>query len=385
MKVMLSPDGTRLYLAVNHEQQLPYSGFPTQSPVWVIDTTTWEIAGHWAVSGMLRRMTMDGDGSHLFVGSGREDGSVLLTTIATKTGESVNVREELPMPDWAEFSRITSVTQIYHDQYGVRPRTGPVAPIDNPILAVLPGVSVEADAAVTGAETTITVRIIHPLTGELATTDRTLRFDPAATIAVELTGPAERVIFVPSSAEPGIYTGQVRLNSGGKWDARVTVINQDGTTWAVSLPGAIDVANGLVAENGGAYRFSVRPANPVNRRTITLRVWMVESDTRERLPEEIEFLDQISDDVRIILTHPDGERIEEPLTRIDHASFIGWVRFGAAGEWTAEIELGLGDGRRVSIGAGTIEITDLTEPYERGTGGDAATSSGGRMANPASQ
>lgn len=376
METLLSPDGTRMYLAVNRERNLALNSYPIESPVWVLDTTTWEVTDHWMISGMPRQMTMDRDGKQIHLRAVRADRSVHLTTIATDTGEIVNVWEELPSPEWASFSRIGSVAQLYHDQYGIRPRSGPADPVDNPILAVLPGVSVEADGAVAGATVEATVRIVHPLTGELATTDRTLRFSPDATVVVELSNGAERVIFAPASIEPGIYQGPVQLNSAGNWDARVTVINRDGTTWAADQAAAIEVEEGLVAENGSAYRFLVRPANPVNRRTITLRVWMVETDTRERLPEEIEFLDQISDDVRIILAHPSGERIDEALIRIDHASFMGWVRFGAAGEWSVEIVLGMASGERIAISAGTIEINDLTEPYRRNNaspvGGGAA-------------
>ena len=364
-EALLSPDGARLYLAVNRERHLALNSYPSQAPVWVIDTTTWEVRARWTVGGMPRRMTMSADGARIYVRAARADGSVHLTTLATATGETLNVWEELPAPEWASFQRVDSVVQLYHEQYGLRPRSGPEVPRDNPQLAVLPGISVEAESAVAGAETEVTARIVHPLTGELATTDRTLRFDPLATLAIHLSNGTEQAIFVPASVEPGVYRGRVRLNAAGNWNARVTVINRDGTSWMAEQPGAIDVKDGLIAEDGGAYHFLVRPANPVNRRSITLRVWMVESQSRDRLPEEIELLDQIGEDVRIVLTHAGGERVDEPLVRLDHASFLGWARFGAAGLWSAEIEFGLASGARVSMSAGTIEITDLTEPYRQ--------------------
>ena len=378
-EALLAPDGARLYLVINRERNLALNSYPSQSPVWVLDTTTWEVTGRGMVDGMPRQMTMSGDGAHIYVRSISAGGSVLLTTLATATGESLNVRDDIAKPEWSDALRIDSVAQLYHEHYGIRPRTGPLAPADNPVLEVLPGVSVEAEGAIAGVEALVTTRIVHPVTGELATTDRTLRFDPNATLAIELSNGAERAIFVPASIEPGVYQGRVRMNASGNWSARVTVINRDGTTWTVEQPAAIEVAEGLVAADGGAYRFLVRPANPVNRRTITVRVWMVESQSGERLPEEIEFLDEITDDARIILTHPSGERIDEPLVRLDHASFLGWVRFGAAGEWSAEIVVQLGStGNRVAISAGTLAINDLTEPYQR----KAPTPAGG--ANPAS-
>ncbi len=381
LEALLSPDGTRLYLAVNREKNQALNSYPARSPVWVVNTTTWQVDERWVVSGLPRRMTMSGDGRQIYLRSSRADGQVRLTTFDTASGEPLEVRDTLPAPDWADIQRIGSVEQSYHEQYGFRPGTGPVAPVDNSILAVLPGISVEADDVVAGAETTVTARLVHPLTGAPAVSDRTLRFDRNATLIVELTNGEEQAILVPSSVETGVYAGQVRMDGAGSWDARATIINSDGTSWTAEQADAIEVSEGFVAATGGAYRFVVRPANPVNRRTVTLRVWMVASDERERLPEEIEFLDLISEDVQIVLTHPSGERVVEDLSRIDHDSFLGWARFGAAGEWTATIVLGLGNGERITVNAGSFQISDLTEPFE----GASATTGGSRMGNPASQ
>ena len=374
LEALLSPNGTRLYLASNRERNQAINSYPSQSPVWVINTTTWEVADRWMVSGLPRRMTMSGDGSALYVRSARADGRVYLTTLDTTSGSPINVWDALPSPGWADIQRIVSLAQIYHEQYGVRPTSGPAPAVDNPILSVLPGVRVESDNAIAGAESIVTASIVHPLTGEPASTDGTLRFDPSATLAIELIGPAEQTIVVPFRVEPGIYQGRIRLNAGGSWDARVTVINQDGATWTVEQPEAFDVAEGLIIGDGQAYRFRVRPANPVNRRTITLRVTVVDAQTRDRLPEGSEFLDRISQDARIILTHPEGGVLETPLTRIDHSTFMGWARFGSAGLWNAEIIVTLGDGEHISVNAGSVEIHDLTEPFRRS---GSSTPSGG--------
>ncbi len=387
LEALLSPDGTRLYLATNREKNQAVNGYPSQAPIWVFDTTSWQVVDRWTVSGMPRAMTMNGDGSIVYLRSARSDGVVLLTMFDAATGEALEVRDEIPRPAWADVQRILSMAGVYHDMYGIRPAIGDIIPRDNPIVSVLPGVAIEAQKVVAGTEAVVTARVVHPVTGAPASSDPTLRFDPDATLAIELSRAGNRAILIPSKVEPGVYQGRTQMDAAGAWDARVTVINQDGTTWVVNQPDAITVSEGLVASNGGAYRFLVRPANPVNRRTITLRVWMVQSQSGERLPEEIEFLDAIADNAQIILTHPSGERIEEPLTRVDHASFIGWARFGTAGTWDARIILDLISGERLSINAGPVEITDLTEPYRRsGPGaGAASANAGNRMAHPASR
>lgn len=388
LETRLSPDGKRLYMAANRERNPTFNSYPIESPVWVVNTTTWEVAGRWSVSGLPRTMSMSGDGNRVYVRSVNPDGSLYLTVFDTTSGDVVNVWDSLSSPEWAGIELVASLSDLYHSQHGFRPRSGSVVPRDNPALSVLPGVLVEAEGAVAGADSVVTARIVDPVSGEPVTSDGMLRFDPDATLAIELSNGDQQSILVLSSIEPGVYQGRVRLNHGGIWDARVTVINPDGATWVVSQRAAIVVTDGLQAADGGAYRFQVRPANPVNRRTITLRIWMVESQSGERLPEEIEFLDQISDDARIILTHPSGERVDEPMSRLDHTSFLSWVRLGEAGIWSAEIVLGLETGERISINAGTIEIHDLTEPYRRpgsSAGGDGASIGGGRMANPASQ
>ncbi|CAN5549672.1 hypothetical protein BH23CHL2_BH23CHL2_00850 [soil metagenome] len=388
LEARISPDGKRLYMAVNRERNPTFNSYPIESPVWVVSTTTWEVVGRWTVSGLPRSMAMSGDGDRVYVRSVNPDGSLYLTAFDATSGDVVDVWDTVASPEWADIQLVASLSDLYHSQYGFRPRSGSVVPRDNPALSVLPGVLVEAEGAVAGADSVVTARIVDPVSGEPVTTGGMLRFDPNATLAIELTNGDQQSILVPSSVEPGVYQGRVRLNHAGIWDARVTVINPDGATWAVSQRAAIVVTDGLQAADGGAYRFLVRPANPVNRRTITLRIWMVESQSGERLPEEIEFLDRISDDARIILTHPNGERVEEPMVRLDHASFLSWVRLGEPGIWTAEIILSLETGERISIAAGTVEIHDLTEPYRRpssSAGGDGASIGGGRMANPASQ
>ena len=386
LEARLSPDGERLYMAVNRERNPTFNSYPIESPVWVVDTTTWEVAARWTVTGLPRSMSMSGDGDRVYLRSVNPDGSLVLTAFDSASGDVVDVWESLPSPDWAGIELTVSLTDLYHSQHGFRPRAGSAVPRDNPALSVLPGVQVEAEGAVAGADSVVTARIVDPVSGELVTAGGMLRFDPAATVAIELSNGDERSILVLSNVEPGVYRGRARLDRAGNWDARVTVINPDGVTWTVTQRAAIAVADGLMAEDGAAYRFQVRPANPVNRRTITLRIWMVESQSGRRLPDDIEFLDQISDDARIVLTHPNGERIEESLIRLDHASFLGWARFSEPGEWSAEIIVTLATGERLSIDAGTVLIGDLTEPYRRSTaGGDAATFSGNRMSHPMSQ
>ena len=374
LEALLSPDGTRLYVAANRERNQAINSYPSQSPVWVIDTSSWEAVDRWMVSGLPRRMTMSGDGSSLFVRTARADGRVYLTTLDTSSGKPVNVWDALPSPNWANIQRIVSLAQIYHEQHGVRPISGPAPPADNQVLSVLPGVRVEADGAVAGAESVVSAFVVHPVSGEPANIDSTLRFDPGATVVIELIGPSDQTILVPASAEPGVYQGRTRMNAAGSWDARVTVINQDGATWTVVQPDAISVAEGLVAENGEAYRFVVRPANPVNRRTITLRVQVIDSRTLDRLPEGTEFLDRISQDAHIILSHPEGGVVETRLSRIDQSTFLGWARFEEAGLWNAEIVVSLVGGEQITISAGAIEINDLTEPYRRA---DSSTPAGG--------
>ena len=366
MEVLLSPDGTWLYLAVNRERNQAINGYPSQSPIWVFNTTTWQVADRWMVGGLPRRMTMSGNGARIYVRSARADGSVHLTSFDTATGDTIDVWPVLPSPEWADIQRIVALPQIYHDQHGFRPRAANTSPRDNPIVAVLPGVKIDAVGALTGTETVITARVVDPIAGTPATESNTLRFDPEATVAIELSNGSQQAILVPSVVEPGRYEGRTRLNFPGTWDAKITIINRDGTTWTVYQPGAVDVDQGLGIEGGDGYRFIVRPANPVNRRTITLRVWLVEGQSGERLADDSAVADQIQT-ATIRLTHPEGGVVEETLERLDNDSFLAWVRFASAGNWSAEINLTLDNGDQITVGAGEIEIRDLTEAYRRTT------------------
>src|SRR5690606_77221 len=147
------------------------------------------------------------------------------------------------------------------------------------------------------------------------------------------------------------------------------------------------------ASDGENSRISTRPGNPVTRRTISLRVWLVEAGRGERLQQDIQFLDSIVGAPTLILSHPSGERHELLLEPLDHASYIGWARFGEPGEWSARIVLELASGERVTINAGTLEIGDLLAPYARsnsgssggGTSGASNTSSPSRTGHSASQ
>jgi hypothetical protein len=326
-------------------------------------------------------MTMSGDGRQLVVRSERTDGEVLFTVLDTASGDVLHVWHEIPAPEWSDLQRLSAVQHIFHAQYGYRPVVGGIIPQDNRIVSILPAVRIEAGAALAGAETLVTARVVHPVTGAPAAGDGTLRFDPEAALAIELSSADGRVVLIPSRVEPGVYQGWARLDPAGAWDADVTIINRDGTTWSAALPSAIKVSAGLVATDGNDYGFSIRPANPVSRRTITLRVWIVDLDSGRRLPDETEFIDGVPGDVLVTLVHPDGERVEAPLEPLDHASFLGWARFSLHGEWTAEVSFERAGGQLVTLDAGVIEIRDLTAAYQRA----GSTSGGARMGNPHSQ
>lgn len=390
MEAVLSPDGARLYMANNREKNQSINGYPSQSPVWVFDTSSWQVVDRWMVGGLPRTMTMSGDGSRVYLHTARSDGNVHLTVFDAATGEVLDVRREIPGPEWSDVQRIASLTGLYHAQYGVRPAVDDVVPGDNAIVSVLPGIALEAEGAVAGAEAIITVRVVHPVTGEPAAGDPGLRFDPAATLAIELTHGEQRTIFVPAPIEPGVYRARTWLAEPGIWAARVTMVNPDGTAWTLTSPAALNVTAGLAASDGGNYRFSIRPGNPVTRRTISLRVWLVEAGRGERLQQDIQFLDSIVGAPTLILSHPSGEHHELLLEPLDHASYIGWARFGEPGEWSARIVLELASGERVTINAGTLEIGDLLAPYARSNsgssgGGASNTSSPSRNGHSASQ
>jgi DNA-directed RNA polymerase specialized sigma24 family protein len=381
LETLLSPDGRLLYLASSWERNQAVFGYPARSPVWIIDTTSWEVVARMMVDGLPRSMTLSGDGSQLVVRSERTDGEILFTVLDTAGGEVLHVRQEIPVPEWADLQRLSAVQHIFQAQYGYRPVVDGVIPQDNRIVSILPAVRIEAGDAMAGADTLVTARVVHPVSGAPAIDDHTLRFDPEAALVIELTRDDRQVILIPSKIEPGVYQGLARLDLAGTWNAHVTIINRDGTTWSAALPAAVKVAEGLLATDGNEYGFEIRPANPVSRRTITLRVWMINAETGRRLPGEVEIADGVPGRVQLVLTHSEGERIEVPLDPLDHASFLGWARFSLPGEWTAEVSFEREDGRRVTVEAGVIEIHDLTEPYQRA----GPPSGGARMGNPHSQ
>jgi DNA-directed RNA polymerase specialized sigma24 family protein len=219
--MQISPDGSRIYAISS-----AFSRAMTGSGVWVIDTASWQLTGHWLPESAPVQILLNGDGSILYLHERSPSigavahGEVL--AIDTSTGQQL-FREDLRfLSDTAEI-QLESLAGLYRKQYGLSPVVADTRTVDNRAFTSLPAI----DAAVTpmeiqaGAQVRIEVRFIHPLSGNLLAGDQDdVRFQsPPGLRAVLSDGSRDSRDIIVELGRRGYaeYHGSVTVDIPGLW------------------------------------------------------------------------------------------------------------------------------------------------------------------------
>lgn len=358
-----SPDGTRLYLSVVWEKNPSFRSSLNRSSVWVIETQNWQIIDTWSIPGQPSTLTTSGDGSEIYLSYEAARGGMAFIAFDARDGEVLYERSELPMPEWANIPRITSLMQLYQDHYGWMPAVDGVAPADAEDTRMLPAVALDIGETglIAGEPTEVEISFRHPITGEvLASESSDVRFSPEARLNVFFSGPDGALTgLAPTQESPGVYSGKVALGRAGEWHVRMSITNQDGSTWTLEAQQSIEVVAGLTSEDGAGFQLHVRPENPVSRRTLTLRGWLIDTDTFETLDEDDPRLPFVPDTIDLMLYSEFGGYISTTIERLEGGRYLGWARFESPGRWRALAAFQLTDGTEVRIDAGEFEVTSL--------------------------
>lgn len=363
MVTTLSPDGARMYLSIVWEKNASFRSILNRSSVWVIDTLNWTIEQTWSIPGQPSNITTSHDGETIYLSYEAARGGIALMAIDAVSGEILYEREEFPVPEWTDIPRFTSLAQLYLEQHGWRPIVNGIAPADVEDTRMLPAIEIDTStsALITGEATPIKIEFLHPVTGRtLSSAANDVRFDPGARVTVYFTSAEGDVVgIVPERRSAGVYAGKVLLSRAGRWGVRIQVDGPDGSTWTIERPGTIQVVAGLTSDDGPGYRLHVRPENPVSRRTLTLRGWLIDTKTFETLDDGDPRLEQAPNTIELMLYSETGGYLSTTIERLEGGRYLGWARFEAPGSWRAVAVFEGPGGEQVRVDAGAFDIVGL--------------------------
>lgn len=370
---VLSPDGSRLYVANAWSPTGRIGGEQAGAPISVIDTTTWQVVDQWDLPSKASLYLIDGGRKILAMHTveAQELPSIMslgaLTVFDAETGEKLVQRTqwEIPLPEWVDNYWLESLYADYRRSYDRSPSLDGVSMNDAETAGSLPRVRLktEAIAAPAGIPRQIEIRFKDPVTGDLITGPRPdVRFDPESIVSVtfhHVSGDVDDVLLILRRDDDGVYRASVTLDVPGDWDATVTVTPAEGGPWSVRLSKAINVTEALAGDDGRAYVMTLdwQPDEPGRSEPVTFTVHSVDAESGEPMSEGVELADGMPEEVDVVISKPRGALITVDLTPTDHGVYQGTGEIWGTGGWTLQLSFPLPETREyIRIDAGTIEV-----------------------------
>lgn len=377
---LISPDGTRLFVAADVGDRFRRSGPIEESGVWVIDLTQWRILDFWPVEGQASWMHSIPHEQTVLVSSWfytSEQSTQMLTRFNMADGSTIQLPVDVPTTEDGGAPTLVSLVELYRNQHGRSPNIDGVEQHGLADFQTLPRIEASAttDNVAAGVTTSVEVRILDPASGEvLSSQNPNVRFDSGSTVTAILKAEDQsRQIIVLANIEPGVYRGSVTFPATGRWTIDVAVTGRDGTVSVSSDTGWIDVAPTFAGSDGRLYQFAItsQPEQPVIEEDITISLKLIDIESGVPLPEGVTLLpDQPALEGSSIEGMP--ERIDVALVfargnqpgvyrtallyQISPGIYEGTTQLKDAGTWAAEIRFQPPGSRRTLIPAGSIQV-----------------------------
>lgn len=355
--MQLSPDGSRLY-AIGFQGE----GYQaTVNGIWVIDTASWRIVGHWLPGTSPGGIYLSQDGRYLYAPRWRTNSSQIeLGVLDTATGVEV-FTVPIGTPD------VTTLAEIYRRTFGRAPASGTLpssAPADARPIAALTA-SADPASVFVGHPTTIEARFVDPVTGGLLRQGQGgVRYDPPDRVIAALAyrGSDNPVTVELEPAGYARYRGQVALAKAGPWTLTVVAERDDSFDSRAYRTAAVTVLPTFDGTDGRAYvlRITTDPEQPVAHQRTLFRLAFVDAETGKPLPAEVTIADGSPSGVFTPLVSfylgVDGGATTGRFEPVGHGVYEGHVTFWEAGTWWVEVSMRHADGSVVPVMVGAIGV-----------------------------
>ncbi|CAN5549630.1 hypothetical protein BH23CHL2_BH23CHL2_00840 [soil metagenome] len=362
----LSPDGRYLYAAGGVTDDAT-TGNIERSIIWTIDLTTWTVIRSQEVPGLILSISQLGDRLIISVEAPPQDGGQSTNQVIAIDPETGDVVQEFgsdALPDWVDNFFAYGLPKVYHIIYGRAAAVDNISTSDVEAESTLPRVTVRSssDTPPAGSTVNFSVRILNPVDGQLqAEPSDDVRFDPDSTVIIRLNhqeGEAGELILIANPTEPGLYRASSKILETGAWDATVTITDADGKSWSRTVEDFFEVVPSWEASNGSRYvmRVQTDPSEPPRGEEVELIVRFVEVDTGAPLPENVQILDSLPDELAVTF-HSESNGVETAtVARAGDGIYQGEISFEAVDTWEASIDIRFDDGERVQVRAGTVNV-----------------------------
>ncbi|MCM8749489.1 lactonase family protein [Thermomicrobiaceae bacterium CFH 74404] len=357
--MQLSPDGSRLY-AIGFEGEAYQERV---DGIWVIDTASWRIVGHWLPGASPGEIFLSQDGRFLYAqiwDTGAAQSQSELSVIDTITGFEV-----FTVPIGA--SSVTTLNELYRQSIGRAPAGGTLprsAPADARPIAAL-AASVEPARVPIRQPVTIEARFVDPATAQpLRPGQDDVRYDPPDRVTASLSyrGADDLVTVELEPAGYARYRGQVALEKAGPWTLTVVAERVDSFNSRAYREAAVTVLPTFNGTDGRAYllRITTDPERPLAHQRVVFRLAFVDAETGEPLPPDVTVTEGLSSEAFAPLASfylgIDGGATTGRLEPVGHGVYEGQVTFWEAGTWSVEVRMRRADGHLVPLIVGTIEV-----------------------------
>ncbi|MEZ4522729.1 MAG: hypothetical protein R3A46_13950 [Thermomicrobiales bacterium] len=366
----LSHDGSHLYLTGSMEEDVS-SGVVAQSVIWTIDLSTWTVTAGWNVPGTaILGSERDGNLTVTSLQQDVTDGqSTKLITIDTETGQVVDEFDGEGLPENANDFFATPLSQIYQQRYGRTPAVDHVAAADIEAESTLPRITAFASSDTPAAGSTIqfAVRALNPVDGQLQVEQSPdVRFDLDSTVVLRLIheeGAAADVILIPNAIEQSLYRASTTILETGVWDAEVTITSPDGDSWTMRFDDMFEIGPSWEASDGRRYvlRVQTDPSEPPRGEEVTVTAHFVEVDTGRPMPNGVQLLETLPNEVRVAFDAEEGGRRAATLTRNDEGIYEGVISFPNVDAWEATVIVRDESGDTVQVQAGVTNVVRESE------------------------